>query len=274
MEEEQDAARFYDSRADANLRGFIHGNERIERAWQTIASWAPDPPRRVLDLGCGIGEICWRASRRWPDATITGVDLSPRSISLAQALFGSPKLSFRTVEDLGSVELPQHDLILLVDVYEHIPASERSQLTKLIQRLASERTRVILTFPTAQYQAWLRTNRPQDVQPVDKDVHPNDVQNLANEVSLDLLLYRRLDVWRTGDYAHVVLGRPTFSPKARPALVRIPEMIAGERYARKTTHLLRRGRLQATGPAALVAWRLRRIARKRLVRRRLNNKHQ
>ena len=31
-------------------------------------------PRRVVDLGCGPGDVTWRVARAWPDALVTGVD--------------------------------------------------------------------------------------------------------------------------------------------------------------------------------------------------------
>lgn len=42
-------------------------------AW--LAACFPDAhPRRVLDLGCGPGDVTWRVARQWPDALVVGVD--------------------------------------------------------------------------------------------------------------------------------------------------------------------------------------------------------
>jgi trans-aconitate methyltransferase len=42
-------------------------------AW--LAARFPDAsPRRVLDLGCGPGDVTWRVARLWPDALVVGID--------------------------------------------------------------------------------------------------------------------------------------------------------------------------------------------------------
>ncbi|KAH9982816.1 S-adenosyl-L-methionine-dependent methyltransferase [Lactifluus volemus] len=41
----------------------------------TMIATPNDPPRRVLDLGCGVGMWTIDAARKWPDATFVGFDL-------------------------------------------------------------------------------------------------------------------------------------------------------------------------------------------------------
>jgi trans-aconitate 2-methyltransferase len=45
-------------------------------------------PRRVVDLGCGSGELTLELARRWPDAEVEGIDSSPAMIADARALDG------------------------------------------------------------------------------------------------------------------------------------------------------------------------------------------
>ncbi len=42
------------------------------------------PGRTVLDIGCGAGELSLALARRWPDARIIGVDVSPDLVSAAR----------------------------------------------------------------------------------------------------------------------------------------------------------------------------------------------
>lgn len=63
-------------------------------------------PERILDVGCGTGELLVAAARRWPGATLSGVDLSAAMLARARGKdFGHPA---ELVE--GSVyELPFDD---------------------------------------------------------------------------------------------------------------------------------------------------------------------
>lgn len=52
-------------------------------------------PRRVVDLGCGPGELTAALARRWPGAEVIGIDSSPEMVERAQHLEEAPaNLSF------------------------------------------------------------------------------------------------------------------------------------------------------------------------------------
>jgi trans-aconitate 2-methyltransferase len=42
-------------------------------------------PRRVVDLGCGAGNLTGQLARRWPDAVIEALDSSPEMVAAARA---------------------------------------------------------------------------------------------------------------------------------------------------------------------------------------------
>jgi trans-aconitate 2-methyltransferase len=43
-------------------------------------------PRRIIDLGCGTGEITLALKRRWPEAEVSGLDSAPAMLAKARAL--------------------------------------------------------------------------------------------------------------------------------------------------------------------------------------------
>lgn len=57
---------------------------------------------RVLDLACGTGSISDRLLRRFPEATVVGVDLDPALLTIARGHFaGEPRAEFVTADLTG-----------------------------------------------------------------------------------------------------------------------------------------------------------------------------
>lgn len=53
-----------------------------------VLDLAPSAPRSVLDLGCGTGALLDRARRRWPRATLAGIDGAEGRVGEARARLG------------------------------------------------------------------------------------------------------------------------------------------------------------------------------------------
>jgi malonyl-CoA O-methyltransferase len=49
------------------------------------------PPQRILDVGTGTGSAARHLAARWPDAEVTGLDLSPEMLVEAARLGGGPR---------------------------------------------------------------------------------------------------------------------------------------------------------------------------------------
>ena len=55
------------------------------RPFYDLLSWVgADRPRRVVDLGCGAGNLTVQLSRRWPEAVIEALDNSPEMVAAAK----------------------------------------------------------------------------------------------------------------------------------------------------------------------------------------------
>jgi ubiquinone/menaquinone biosynthesis C-methylase UbiE len=59
--------------------------ERLATIEAALAA-VPVPPARVLDVGTGTGAVARLLAERWPDADVTGVDVSPGMIGEARRL--------------------------------------------------------------------------------------------------------------------------------------------------------------------------------------------
>ena len=82
----------------------------------------------ILDAGSGFGQYTYRMSRIFPDARIKGVDVKLEQIEDCNRFFSSinlnERVSFAFADLTNFSELRKYDLILSVDVMEHILEDE------------------------------------------------------------------------------------------------------------------------------------------------------
>ena len=76
----------------AHYRQFA--DERSRPYGDLLARIGAERPRRVVDLGCGSGELTASLARLWPTAEIVGVDSSPAMIERARSIKGVDDLRF------------------------------------------------------------------------------------------------------------------------------------------------------------------------------------
>ena len=71
------------------------GDERGRAFVDLVARVPAEAPRRVVDLGCGPGNLTRLLSRRWPDAAVEGVDSSREMVERATSDGETDRLRFR-----------------------------------------------------------------------------------------------------------------------------------------------------------------------------------
>lgn len=133
------------------------GGKALEDArLQAVAAIAEMRPRgRVLELGCGRGELthdfAWRGYR------VTAVDYSPSAIELARRCFEGEEALARNVDfridDVCTVPLDgPYDLATASDVIEHLTPQEVDTLYERVSRsLLPDGLFVVHTFPNLWY---------------------------------------------------------------------------------------------------------------------------
>jgi colanic acid/amylovoran biosynthesis glycosyltransferase len=215
---------FYDDMAGGLLHAYVYGSARLRTALQFTLSHVPAGAQRILDVGCGIGESTAALKRARPDAEVVGIDVSERLIGIARALHAVDGVSFdlADVAALAAVGGP-FDVVVLIDVYEHIPIPDRPAVHAALDRLLAREGRILLTTPSVSYQQRLRTSHPERLQPVDEDVTPQDLDRLAADVGGVLTHSAHVSVWNTEDYTQVAIvrgaarqqGARTSGPSAR-----------------------------------------------------------
>jgi trans-aconitate 2-methyltransferase len=59
-------------------------DQRARPFYDLLARVGAERPRRVVDLGCGPGNLTLQLARRWPDAVIEALDSSPEMVAAAR----------------------------------------------------------------------------------------------------------------------------------------------------------------------------------------------
>ena len=219
-------AAYYDAYDQKLLLDYLLGNRRLEAAIRHALHSIPLSARRILDLGCGVGWSSREFARHFPNARITALDLSPRLIEVAQRLTLERNVRYATQNVLDDAWQPTEtfDAIVMIDVYEHIPVAQRTQLHRALARSLTECGVLILTCPTPEHQSYLRQHRPDGLQPVDEDVDEAAAATVAGDVGGRVMKFERRQIWQPNDYAHIVIARPgpTVDDHARVAVELTP----------------------------------------------------
>jgi len=107
-----------------------------------------DPPRSILDAGCGDGRMSLELARRYGGSAVLGIDPDPGRVASARAAAGGrPNVRFE-VGAVGGPDLGERfDRIVCIDVLEHIRDDEAG-LAWIARHLAPE-GRLILHVPAS-----------------------------------------------------------------------------------------------------------------------------
>jgi len=109
--------------------GNIHKPEDVweqgNRFWAAIVNAiesvpVPDP-KRIVELGCGVGRITRLMVNRWPKARVTGIDITPGA--LATARIQVPEARFITDQRIPFSVAPP-DLVVTCTCLQHITDPE------------------------------------------------------------------------------------------------------------------------------------------------------
>ncbi|WP_414584200.1 methyltransferase domain-containing protein [Scytonema sp. PCC 10023] len=133
-----------------------HGKKLEDPRLKTVATIASlKKSGRVLDLGCGRGELSFYFARQ--GFTVTAIDYSQNAIELAKKCFDGEASVQANVEficdDVCNVSLSQkYDLAVASDIIEHLSSQEVEKFYhKIAQHLKSDGLFVVHTFPNLWY---------------------------------------------------------------------------------------------------------------------------
>jgi 2-polyprenyl-3-methyl-5-hydroxy-6-metoxy-1,4-benzoquinol methylase len=100
----------------------------------------------LMDIGCGDGFLLSCLAKRYPEATLTGIDYSQRAMRFAKAFDASSRYVVADVMDPSQV-LGEVDIVTSVHVWEHIPPADLPGFAEAHARALKPKGRLILSVP-------------------------------------------------------------------------------------------------------------------------------
>lgn len=211
-------ADFYNGFNGRLVRGYVTGNPRVNHAMSFAIDQVPQYATSLLEVGCGVGETTHRLTKAHPLLRAVGVDISSENVQSAKRLFGQQSNATFSISDLTEpVDGGPFDVVTLIDVYEHIPQSDRATFHANLAQSMAQRSRLIVTCPSFLHQNYLHENEPDGLQIVDETITAAELVQLANDLGGQLSSLEYVSVWRTNDYLHATIDRQmSYQWKAKP----------------------------------------------------------
>jgi len=214
-------------------RYLTYADERGRPFVELVARVRADRPERVVDLGCGPGNLTALLADRWPDAEILGLDSSPEMVAAAR--MAEPRVSF-DVADLRAWAPPAGSVDVLVSnaTLQWVPGH-----LELLPRLV-EAVRPGGWFAFQVPGNFGEPSHTLRAELADQPPYAAHTRGIADPASHDPAVYLEaltdlgcdVDAWET-TYLHVLTGAdPVFTwvsgTRARPTLQALPDDLRSE----------------------------------------------
>ncbi len=109
-----------------------------------------DREARVLDIGCGWGHfVLYLLEQGY--ANVRGIDVSPSQIDVAKDYLGDRVQLVGSSEEFLAAHPAEFDLVVMLDVFEHIPKTHAVNLLRVIRGSLAEGGTLLLKVPNMDY---------------------------------------------------------------------------------------------------------------------------
>lgn len=215
MANSSDVQAFYDEFLQSRMLGYrLHGSLRLEKAAARILPELT-PDSLVLDIGCGIGIVTERMARVAKNGHVWGVDISEKNVWYARQTAQRSNLTFLSADIIRSFQIVNDNIntpvnvVTLIDVIEHLPAEERPVLFSRLRQMSSDNAKIILTYPSPEYQRYLRLHQPDGLQIIDNEIELPDLLHEAGQAGFRLRHYSLEHMWQSNQYVHCIFQTDT-----------------------------------------------------------------
>ena len=198
---------YYDGWIVNQIRDWLFMNPRQRGAVEAALSTNQGNTCRAIEFGSGIG-VCGELFSKETNCRITSVDLSTELIKVGNRLFGNSNHDYfhGNLKDMIQELERGVDIILLVDVLEHIRRPDWDGLFEKFRRVLSKQGQIFISTPTPWYQNFLKEHQPDGLQPVDLSIEKEEVKAIGERIGLQLIRHEVVNIYREGDYQYFWLA--------------------------------------------------------------------
>ncbi len=208
-----DISTYYDGFRDTRMSRYrVFGNRRLKLAANRAKSLIREDDI-IADFGCGIGLVSEELAGAKPGVRVVAVDISAANIEYAKHTVKRENVAFRKVglnngcETLKAEHSKGYNVLVLVDVMEHIAEEARSDLLEELAGIAAENAYLVLTYPSPEYQRYLLAHQPDELQIIDNIIERTDLLSEAAQAGWTLKAFEYVDVWMSNQYIHAVFQK-------------------------------------------------------------------
>jgi len=101
-------------------------------------------PKQILDVGCGIGELCRSMSLQYPSAEIIGIDPSVKMIKRAEENFSGNNIKYICGQPDSLPKDQKFDLIVSTNAFPYMPDKRKFLID--MKKLLKPNGRLLLLF--------------------------------------------------------------------------------------------------------------------------------
>ncbi len=103
-----------------NNPGWYSSDSPFKAGWiEAILSRNAISPGKLVDVGCGAGQILVELAKRYPQTRFEGYDISPQAMEIAKRK-ASERLAYHHADFLALDPATDTDVVMAIDVLEHV----------------------------------------------------------------------------------------------------------------------------------------------------------
>lgn len=102
-----------------------------------IERWVKNP-KRILEIGAGEGAVTERLAEAFPNASITGIDITDNVGRLYAGPTGKVTFEQKTVQEVAASQPGSYDFVILSDVLHHVPTNLRPEILSSARQCLSK----------------------------------------------------------------------------------------------------------------------------------------